>query len=334
MKISSATYSFKGTLGTCGDKRVFLGFAPASILHAASFADILDEDTGKGYQRPRNRRHSLDFKHFITQPGSSTIPLTFNLRKRSKHFWKISTTKAGVSTLRIQREKRCLAQVDCQHRLGELSESDVSLAFMTFIGLGLRDEMAMFQVINSKAKGLSSSLTDYHESNLLSDLANEAPHLYIARKLNTDSASPWHRLIKYGGESTSGLKRKTSLRMMQQTVAGFLSNTKDIDLGDIEDKYTLISDFWTAVAKLFSDEWADHRHHLISKGVGLYALMSLLADIVRSNPNGPFSDSYFYGQLETLKGKVDWKSKGMFADAGGRKGAAEVHAVLMEMLWS
>ena len=332
MQDSSAKYAFKGSLGRCGDKEVFLGFAPASVLYAASFADILNEDTGKGYQRPRSRRHSLDFKQFITRPGSSTIPLTFNLRKETKRFWDISSTQAGVSTLTIQKEKRCLAQVDCQHRLGELSESDVSLAFMTFVGLGLRDEMAMFHIINSKAKGLSSSLTDYHESNLLSDIVNEAPQLYIAKKLNTDPTSPWHKLIKYGGENTSGLKRKTSLRMMQKTVSGFLSNTKSFDLGDIEDKYTLISDFWTAVARLFSDEWKDHRHHLISKGVGLYSLMFLLTDIVCSDPNAPFSDSYFYHRLEPLKGKVDWKSKGMFADAGGRKGAAEIHMVLKEKL--
>ena len=66
--------------------------------------------------------------------------------------------------------------------------------------------MALFNIINSRAKGLSSSLTDYHESNLLSDLAKEAPHLFIARRLNEDPDLPWYRLIRYGGERTSGLR--------------------------------------------------------------------------------------------------------------------------------
>ena len=59
--------------------------------------------------------------------------------------------------------------MDCQHRLGALGDSDVSLAFMSYIGLSLREEMALFTIINSKAKGLSSSLTDFHESNLIND---------------------------------------------------------------------------------------------------------------------------------------------------------------------
>jgi hypothetical protein len=37
-------------------REVFLGFAPANILHSLSFADVLDEDTGRGYQRGSIRR--------------------------------------------------------------------------------------------------------------------------------------------------------------------------------------------------------------------------------------------------------------------------------------
>ena len=332
MKNSAANIKLEGILGTCGYREVFLGFAPACVLHSASFADVLNEETGEGYQRPRNRRHSLDFKQFITRPESSTIPLTFNLRKEMKRFWKVTSGKNGFATLCIQQGKQCFAQVDSQHRLGELHDTTISLAFMTFVGLDLRDEMAMFTVINSKAKGLSSSLTDYHESNLLNDLATAAPHLYIAKKLNTDPTSPWFKLIRYGGETTSGLKRRTSLRMMQKTVSRFLSNTKDIALGDVEDKYSLISDYWTAISKLFPSEWRDHRHHLLTKGVGLYSLMLLLADIVRRNPNALFADSFFHSQLEPLQGQINWSSKGMFADAGGQKGATEIHTVLKEML--
>ena len=75
--------------------------------------------------------------------------------------------------------------------------------------------MALFNVINSKAKGLSSSLTDYHQTRLMNDLAQEAPHLLLAKRLNEDNNSPWYKMIRCGGESTSGLMRRTSFRMMQ-----------------------------------------------------------------------------------------------------------------------
>ena len=59
-------------MGMSAGREVFLGFAPANILHSLSFADILDEDTGRGYQRRFNSAHSLDFRKYIQQEKSST----------------------------------------------------------------------------------------------------------------------------------------------------------------------------------------------------------------------------------------------------------------------
>lgn len=331
MKKKSAI-SICGIGGRCGDLDVFMGIAPAGLLYSLSFADVLDEDTGKGYQRPRNTAHSRSFSKYIAQPRSSTIPLTFNLRGAPGKEWRIalrsgnSETRPG--TLEIAADAKPLAQVDCQHRLGELKDSCVPLAFMTFIGLQLQEEMALFNIINSRARGLSSSLTDYHESNLLSDLANEAPHLFIARRLNEDPTSPWYRLIRYGGESTSGLKRRTSLRMMQQAVRRFLKGVEGVHTGDISEKYQLVCDYWRAVGTVFPDAWNDHRHYLLAKGVGLYSLMYLLGDIVRAHPVACLDMNALVRILMPLHSSVDWSSSGMFANAGGHKGAVEVYRAI------
>ncbi len=330
MQDNTAIIELCGIVGKCGSLDVFLGFAPARLLHSISLVDVLNEDTGKGYQRPRNRRHSLDFKQYISRQDSSTIPLTFNLRSELSDAWEIRIEGDGHATLRICPSVKCLAQVDCQHRLGELHDSDIPLAFMTFISLDLRAEMGLFVIINSKAKGLSSSLTDFHESNLLNDLAAESPHLYIARKLNEDPQSPWFRLIRYGGETTAGLKRRTSFRMMQKTIAKLLNQIKSLDIGSVEDKYALVVSFWRAVATVFSDEWQDHRHNLLTKGVGLYSLTLLLADFVRGAGTASLDDQFFIQQLKPLKERIDWNTKGMFADAGGQKGAVEVYQKIKE----
>jgi DGQHR domain-containing protein len=332
MQNNSSFIAIPGVVGKCGGLEVFLGFASARLLYSASFADVLDEDTGRGYQRPPNKRHSLDFKKYISQPDSSTIPLTFNLRKELKKNWRLKKGKNGSAVLYIDVCSRCLAQVDCQHRLGELSGEDVSLAFMSFIGLDLRSEMAQFVIINSKAKGLSSSLTDYHESNLLSDLAAEAPQLFIARRLNEDPDSPWFKLIRYGGETTSGLKRRTSFRMMQKATLRLLNQTKKVNLGDAGAKYLIVRAYWKAVREQFPTEWSDHRHHLITKGVGLYSLMRLLGDIILAKGPGDPSVDYFQNEIAGLTGKIDWSTKGQFANAGGQKGAQEVYAALKEVL--
>lgn len=327
MKNNTAIF-LSGILGKAGQLEVFIGFAPAGLLSKISFPDVLNEDTGDGYQRPYNKAHSADFRNYILRPGSSTPPLTFNLRKEYSDNWEIQKGANNAANLVLRTDKKCMTQVDCQHRLGELSESNISMAFMAYIGLDLRQEMAIFNVINSKAKGLSSSLTDYHESKLLNDLAAEAPHLFISRRLNEDPTSPWHRLVRYGGETTSGLKRRTSFRMMQKTVQAFLSQTKSIFQASLENKYAVVLNFWKAVRSIFDKEWDDHRSHLITKGIGLYGLMKLLGDIVKKHPEGDFTVEYFMQILSPLKAEFDWSSHGRFAFVGGKKGVQDVYQAL------
>ncbi len=332
MKRKTSLFEFRGIVGKCGDLPVFLGFAPAKVLSKLSFTDILNEETGLGYQRPYNKRHSLDFKRYITTPGSSTIPLTFNLRKEFEDIWDIEIGPDKVAVLRIREDKKCLSQVDCQHRIGELYDESVMLAFMSFIGLDLRSEMGQFVIINSKAKGLSSSLTDFHESQLANDIINEAPHLYIARRLNEDPESPWYKLIRYGGHTISGLHRRTSFRMMQKSITKFLAQVKNSEFGSIENKYLIVRSYWLAVRNTFDYEWNDHRHHLLTKGIGLYSLTKLLGDIVNRYEKYKLSTEGFNNILRPLRSTVDWSSKGRFSHAGGQKGVNEVYLVLKEAL--
>src|ERR1700759_761501 len=84
--------------GNSAGRTVLLGFAPAFLLHSLSFADVLDEDTGRGYQRRFNAQHSLDFRRYIQRENSSTIPLTLNLRPDKSSTWRLRPTKGrGVS---------------------------------------------------------------------------------------------------------------------------------------------------------------------------------------------------------------------------------------------
>lgn len=323
-----------GQLGTCGHLQTFLGFAPAYLLYSQSFADTLSEDTGIGYQRPRNVSHSRSFRQYIGQPETSTIPLTFNLRKPKSKDWqiKILDKNAGYAVLQMRSTSKPLAQVDCQHRIGELNDLDIPLAFMAFIGLDLRAEMALFTIINSKAKGLSSSLTDYHESNLLTNLSEDAPHLYIARRLNDDSNSPWYQQIRYGGETNSGLKRRSSFRMVQKTVHKFLREIDHIPLGVADDIYQLIAEYWWAIRQLFPKDWANPRKSLLTKGIGLYSLMRLLPELLSNTNPIPKSCNEYTKILAPLASSIDWASKGMFAGAGGQKGVAEVYQHLKKEL--
>lgn len=319
-----------GMVGFSAQRKVFVGFAPARLLHALSFADILDEDTGRGYQRRFNPKHSLDFRKYIQSPHSSTIPLTFNLRPHPKRSWKIITVSPLQARLEISRNApKVLAQVDCQHRLGHLNDLDISLPFMCYLGLSEREEMEIFNVINSKAKGLSTSLLDFHDATLATDLALERPELFIALELNSNSDSPWHRQLDFGGASTSGLMRRASLRTMQKAVKRFLTQTKILLVYQPDAAARIVLDFWAAVAVVLRDAWDNPRKHLIHKGVGVYALMNIAADLYAEFDGKELADKrFFVNKLGEFLTEVNWASDGPLSGFGGEGGVKSALAVI------
>jgi DNA sulfur modification protein DndB len=332
-KPSAEKTVLRGMLGECCSRKVLIGFAPASLLCGLSFADVLNEDTGEGYQRRFLPKHSQDFRRYLQTEGSATIPLTFNLRPESQENWSIQESESGLANLTIASGaggNKVLAQVDCQHRLGSISDLEISLPFMTFIGLSLRDEMQVFNIINGKAIGLSSSLLDYHETRLASDLATQKPELYIALRLNDETDSPWYRQLDLGGKRTMGMARKASLRTMQKAVKRFLTTSRVLNRYAPEDAYEVILHFWKAVAGLLERQWQEPRKHLLTKGVGVYALMTLAGTIYSEIPDHALAptEQEFRERLSPFITRVDWSHKGNLKGFGGESGAQEAFRFL------
>ena len=329
--------------GTSASKEVLLGTAKARDLCRWSFADILDEASGTGYQRPFNARHSADFRRYIAQPGSTTIPLTLSLRK-SRPGWRLEG-RGQIASLFVENDAvDFMAQVDCQHRLGKLNDSNVKLPFMLFFGLNEREEMEIFNIINSKARGLSSSLLDYHAAQLTEDLARDRPELYITLRLNTDETSPWQGRLILGGKPTSGLMRVVSLRMMQRAVDEYLKSTDGqahIAMAHDEATARLAADgvydqlisFWHAVSDALPDAWAAPRRHVLTKGVGLFALTKIASDITREavSRSDDCSRELYFRELSAFTAAVDWTNQGSFEGFGGENGVRTATSFLREM---
>ena len=100
----------------------------------SSFADV-HEGHGKVI-KGRNRGHSHDFKNILCARGGFDDLSHSICEENLTTFPKINRRCNGTAILLLKHGVRCLAQVDCQHRLGESGDS--RLAFMTFIGLDLR----------------------------------------------------------------------------------------------------------------------------------------------------------------------------------------------------
>ena len=319
----SSTIAIDCLRGRSAHRPVLLGFAPADLLYKVSFPDVFDEDSGHGYQRPFNERHSQDFRRYIKKAHSSTIPLTLNLRPSAEGKWRILKLTDGRVRLEIDANAgRIMAQVDCQHRLGHLGDLPIQLPFMCFIGLSEQDEMEIFSIINGKAKGLSTSLLDYHAAQLAENLAEDRPELFIALQLNSIEDSPFFRRLNLGGKTTSGLKRIVSLRMMQQAVKKFLKETAILSSDSVDHAATVVLDFWTAVAAVLADEWANPRRHMLTKGIGVYSLMTIAADIFIECRDADRSCDRraFITALSDFAASVDWSTSGPLKGFGGQGG--------------
>jgi len=200
-----------------------------------------------------------------------------------------------------------------------------------------RDEMAIFNVINGKARGLTSSLLDYHTTKLLEDLELFRLDLFIAKRLNDDTASPWHRCICMGGAATQGTARKVSLRGMQSATKLLVERSGLRAAKELtpEDKYIAVRSFWAAVAELWQTAWTQSRNYLLRKGVGVTALSLLAADIitVAFAQSQRLDQALFSTSLARLR-HVDWSNHGPFRAYGGRHGADHVHQELKSQLFA
>jgi DGQHR domain-containing protein len=212
--------------------------------------------------------------------------------------------------------------------LGHLSDLDAELPFMTFVGLSEREEMEVFGVINGKAKGLSTSLLDFHDAQLCQDIATERPELLVALHLKNDPLSPWHNRLDLGGKPVSGLDRRASLRTMQKAAKILLRRLRPIEA---EEAARLAHQFWVAVATVMPDAFSRPRSSLITKGVGVYALMEIAADIVLEAPSRTIIDARkFASELAEFGSSFDWSSGGPLAGLGGEGGARHAVEILRQ----
>jgi hypothetical protein len=161
---------------------------------------------------------------------------------------------------------------------------------------------------------------DFHDATLANDLAKERPELFIALYLNNMSESPWHRQLDLGGTGTSGLMRRASLRTMQKATKRFLNQTQILNKHSAERAGKVVLDFWAAVALLLGTAWDNPRRYLVTKGVGVYSLMGIAADLSNECLLQTPDKRYFTNKLSEFITEIDWTTEGAMKGFGGESG--------------
>jgi DNA sulfur modification protein DndB len=79
--------------------------------------------------------------------------------------------------------------------------------------------------------------------------------------------------------------------------------------------------FWKAIAEVLPEQWANTRKHVLNKGVGVYALMDVAAELYNEVSDPPRVDRrYFVNALSDFVSLVDWTTDGPFKGLGGEGG--------------
>ncbi len=82
----------------------------------------------------------------------------------------------------------------------------------------------------------------------------------------------------------------------------------------------MVMDFWAAVAVVLRDAWDSPRRYLITKGVGVYALMSIAGDLYLEAMGQLPDKRYFVTKLSEFVDRIDWSSQGTMSGLGGEGG--------------
>lgn len=323
------------------DTVCYRGSAPLAHLAMISQPDIFDQvNNPNGLQRDLSPKHASDAYEYVRRPKNAEYPRAFPeivLNVRDKKILKIEetgdngTTRLKFDIGEMRSGKVYVSRVDGNHRLFYAAGDDrrdpllTDAPFQIHLSLTQEQERSLFVDINSNQKGLSSSHLSVMQSRLTEEEIEIRDHLdrWIAHKLASDPASPWHGLIHMGGSKkgtrAQGLTRLVNFASIQGGMSKLLSKSQYIhDLGDAQLQYVVVRNYWQAVKTVFSEEWSNPKDYLLLKNIGVWSLSILAGAVIdRSMPLGKVDVKDFARYLEQTRTRFDWKK-----DATGERAVA------------
>lgn len=369
---------------------VYRGSVKARELYPALWIDRYDEDANpEGYQRPFNEERSKDAaKYAEEEPNGFWPECVLNIRAHNDDsrattiLYAFNPTSPGspygVLTADFDETKvkqfgteqvpwdRAFSEVDCQHRLGMMMNSEKEVPVCIFERLTRLEEALIFRVINEKQKKISTALVDLLIFRLgKGDLFK--PTLAWAMKMDSDPRSPFYQKV-YKGGSKAGKTYIISLRTLHECMKLMLGDDEipdklsekqkmsilkrlqnsviyqtilNPDVPELQKRrnfdkaYEFILIFWTAVKDLWGNEWDPRRFKqyklLTTPGLkGLSMVGSSVFDICRQK------NDYSYHFIDTLLSSavdwVDWSKDGDFKEATGNAGAVLVRETLRQKI--
>ena len=337
---------------TCLGYQVYRGSAPAKDLVEASWIDFHDPEQNRyGYQRDFDENRSLRARDYAEGEENSFWPESI-LAIRSDEdledheiveyeftpyggtngkfgLLSVEYTKGLTTDIygEVQPWRRAFTQVDCQHRLGQLSHSDKPVTFCIIPGISQIEEARIFRTINQNQKGIPTSLVD----RIVLRTDPDAPaHFCWAWDLFVDVGSPFHNLVYTGGRGQNetliqlrGLQQSLKLLVPQKHLT---SNSIERDQG-----YNFARNFWNTVKQEWPKEFSDKTNYKMMVNPGVRALSRIGRRVLETGIDDQnFGSNRIENYLKRGKEDVDWSITGPLRDATGKGAEKRVFEQLNE----
>ncbi|MBU7319525.1 DGQHR domain-containing protein [Paenibacillus oleatilyticus] len=299
---------------------------PATIGLNLIFVKPYDLPSGKGYQRPVDSKRCNDFANYLSQGEDALFtPILLNAASNWE-FICYDRERPAYGRL-LCKGKASL--MDGQHRMGGIKQyildtnSEINVPFLAFHCLDEDEEVKLFDTINTKAKGIGSSLSKF--------LRRDSDEIsWVATEMMVRKESPFYHIGSIIGKRSKG--RHITLQNVYRALHMLTADSKLSRLSK-EEKLLLAMSYYNSIKEKFPTEWTNYKEYRLTHIVCLDAL-SITGSYVLSKclPEGKKQIDHAAIIKYVDKLSVDWSSNGPLKYIKGLSGSRSLALDLKEQL--
>lgn len=313
--------------GKLRGKVAYQSFFSAAIGTGLLYVKPFDHPSGKGYQRPVDSKRCEDFSKYLSQGDEAQFtPILLNAAGN----WEFSPYDRSRPTIGRLICKGKASLMDGQHRIGGIqlytreTNSDINIPFICYHFLDDDEEIKLFDTINTKAKGIGSSLSRF--------LRRDSDDIsWIATELMVMPMSPFYSIGSIIGKRSKG--RHVTLQNLYRTLH-LITADQRLTARSRQEKLDFVLRYYSEIQQVCSEQWSDYKAYRISHIVCLDALSIAGRDIwlncLKENKR-----SIDYGKMIRSVQKlatVDWSSSGPLKYLKGLSGSKSLAKDLIEVM--
>ena len=230
------------------EKLCYLPVMDAKDVFKYSIVSRAEEDN-KGYQRLLSEKRAKDIAQYINDGGIIPGAIILSAQKNANLTFE-------DNKIIFEEHDDSFFVIDGQHRLfgSNYAENDIKISVYIFNDLDVIQEVQYFLDVNSKQKGVPSSLRIELTKFLSEPGSKDEIRLKLFNQLNEDSTSPLFNRLS----NTTSVRGKLTHVPFKQVIDPLLEK-EPMNILNFEKKYMLLKNFLEAVETILTDNFGDSK---------------------------------------------------------------------------